>query len=141
MAKIWKDDDVSLEPIKDQKIAVLGYGIQGHAQSNNMKDSGLNVIIGAKEGGSGWKKAQAEKELLNKTMSTTTPPAATLEENKETSAPAATTTPTPSVVNTKNKTTSTTADKQPKNNAHTEDTISQEHLDQLYKEALKNSKK
>ncbi|KKK47982.1 hypothetical protein LCGC14_3149720 [marine sediment metagenome] len=49
MAKIWKDDDVSLEPIKDQKIAVLGYGIQGHAQSNNMKDSGLNVIIGLKE--------------------------------------------------------------------------------------------
>ena len=58
MAKIWKDDDVSLEPIKDQKIAVLGYGIQGHAQSNNMKDSGLNVIIGLKEGGSSWKKAQ-----------------------------------------------------------------------------------
>ena len=58
MAKTWIDDDVSLEPIKDQKIAVLGYGIQGHAQSNNMKDSGLNVIIGLKEGGSSWKKAQ-----------------------------------------------------------------------------------
>jgi len=58
MVKTWKDDDVSLEPIKDQKIAVLGYGIQGHAQSNNMKDSGLNVIIGLKEGGSSWKKAQ-----------------------------------------------------------------------------------
>ena len=58
MAKTWKDDDVSLDPIKDQKIAVLGYGIQGHAQSNNMKDSGLNVIIGLKEGGSSWKKAQ-----------------------------------------------------------------------------------
>ena len=57
MAKTWKDDDVSLEPIKDQKIAVLGYGIQGHAQSNNMKDSGLNVIIGLKEGGSSWQKA------------------------------------------------------------------------------------
>jgi len=58
MAKTWKDDDVSLEPIKDQTIAVLGYGIQGNAQSNNMKDSGLNVIIGLKEGGSSWKKAQ-----------------------------------------------------------------------------------
>jgi len=58
MVKTWKDDDVSLEPIKDQKIAVLGYGIQGNAQSNNMKDSGLNVIIGLKEGGSSWKKAQ-----------------------------------------------------------------------------------
>ena len=46
MAKIWKDDDVSLDPIKNQTIAVIGYGIQGNAQSNNMKDSGLNVIIG-----------------------------------------------------------------------------------------------
>jgi len=58
MAKIWKDEDVSLDPIKDQTIAVLGYGIQGNAQSNNMKDSGLNVIVGLKEGGSSWKKAQ-----------------------------------------------------------------------------------
>ena len=60
MAKIWKDDDVSLDPIKDQTIAVLGYGIQGNAQSNNMKDSGLNVIVGLKEGGSSWKKAQED---------------------------------------------------------------------------------
>ncbi len=58
MAKIWKDDDVSLDPIKNQTIAVIGYGIQGDAQSNNMKDSGLNVIIGLKEGGNSWKKAQ-----------------------------------------------------------------------------------
>ena len=58
MAKIWKDDDVSLDPIKNQTIAVIGYGIQGDAQSNNMKDSGLNVIIGLREGGNSWKKAQ-----------------------------------------------------------------------------------
>jgi len=58
MAKIWKDDDVSLDSIKNQTIAVIGYGIQGNAQSNNMKDSGLNVIIGLKEGGNSWKKAQ-----------------------------------------------------------------------------------
>jgi len=57
MAKIWKDSDISLDPIKDQTIAVLGYGIQGNAQSNNMKDSGLNVIVGLKEGGVSWKKA------------------------------------------------------------------------------------
>ena len=58
MAKIWKDEDVSLDPIKNQTIAIIGYGIQGNAQSNNMKDSGLNVIIGLKEGGNSWKKAQ-----------------------------------------------------------------------------------
>ena len=60
MAQIWKDDDVSLDPIKNETIAVLGYGIQGNAQSNNMKDSGLNVIVGVKEGGTSWKKAQAD---------------------------------------------------------------------------------
>ena len=45
MAQTWKDEDISLEPIKDQTIAVIGYGIQGDAQANNMKDSGLNVVI------------------------------------------------------------------------------------------------
>jgi len=60
MAKIWKDDEVSLEPIKNETIAVLGYGIQGNAQSNNMRDSGLNVIVGVKESGSSWEKAKAD---------------------------------------------------------------------------------
>jgi len=60
VAKTWKDDEVSLEPIKNETIAVLGYGIQGNAQSNNMRDSGLNVIIGVKEGGSSWEKAKAD---------------------------------------------------------------------------------
>ncbi|HSD04468.1 MAG TPA: ketol-acid reductoisomerase [Nitrosopumilaceae archaeon] len=60
MAKTWKDDQVSLDPIKNQTIAVIGYGIQGHAQSNNLKDSGLKVIVGVKEGGESWKKAKAD---------------------------------------------------------------------------------
>ena len=58
MAQTWKDEDISLDPIKDQIIAVIGYGIQGDAQANNMKDSGLNVIVGLKEGGSSWQKAK-----------------------------------------------------------------------------------
>jgi len=36
MAKTWKDNDISLDPLKDQTIAVIGYGIQGDAQANNM---------------------------------------------------------------------------------------------------------
>ncbi len=60
MAKTWKDNEISLDPIKDQIIAVIGYGIQGDAQANNMKDSGLNVIIGLKEGGNSWKKAESD---------------------------------------------------------------------------------
>ena len=49
MAKTWKDSDINLDPIKDQTIAIIGYGIQGDAQANNLKDSGLKVIIGLKE--------------------------------------------------------------------------------------------
>lgn len=60
MAKTWKDEDVNLDVLKDQKIAVLGYGIQGHAQANNMKDSGLNIIVGLSEGGKSWSKAKAD---------------------------------------------------------------------------------
>jgi ketol-acid reductoisomerase len=58
MARTWKDADVSLDPVKNQTIAVLGYGIQGNAQANNLKDSGLNVIVGLQDSGSSWKKAK-----------------------------------------------------------------------------------
>ena len=60
MAKTWKDNEISLDPLKDQTIAIIGYGIQGDAQANNMKDSGLNVVVGLKEGGKSWKKAVAD---------------------------------------------------------------------------------
>jgi len=60
MAQIWKDDDVNLDAIKDQTIGVIGYGIQGNAQANNLKDSGLKVIVGVKEGGNSWKKAKSD---------------------------------------------------------------------------------
>src|SRR5215216_1262717 len=58
--KKWLDNDVSMDPILNHTIAVIGYGIQGRAQANNMKDSGLNVIVGLRKGGSSW--ALAEKE-------------------------------------------------------------------------------
>ena len=38
-AKKWHDNEVSLDPLKDQTIAVIGYGIQGRAQASNIKDS------------------------------------------------------------------------------------------------------
>jgi len=60
MAKTWKDSDISLDPIKGQTIAIIGYGIQGDAQANNLKDSGLKVIVGLKEGGSSWNKAVSD---------------------------------------------------------------------------------
>ena len=60
MAQTWKDADISLDPVRGQKVAVIGYGIQGGAQANNMKDSGLDVVVGLKEGGGSWGRAEAD---------------------------------------------------------------------------------
>jgi ketol-acid reductoisomerase len=46
MVKMYYDSDADLNLLKDKIIAVIGYGSQGHAQAQNLKDSGLNVIIG-----------------------------------------------------------------------------------------------
>jgi ketol-acid reductoisomerase len=50
MANLYYDQDCDLNTLKGQTIAVIGYGSQGHAQALNMKDSGLNVIIGLRAG-------------------------------------------------------------------------------------------
>src|SRR5712691_13422848 len=60
MAKMWHDDDVSLEPIRGETIAVIGYGIQGAAQASNLRDSGLKVVVGLREGGRSWGVAAKE---------------------------------------------------------------------------------
>src|ERR671933_392372 len=57
-AKKWHDNEVSLDPLKDQTIAVIGYGIQGRAQASNMKDSGMNVIVGLRKNGKTWNVAE-----------------------------------------------------------------------------------
>ena len=56
----WYDSDINIDEIKNEKIAVIGYGNQGQAQSNNMKDSGLNIIVGLRKDGESWKKAEAD---------------------------------------------------------------------------------
>jgi ketol-acid reductoisomerase len=63
-AKKWLEDDVSLTPIKGQTIAVIGYGIQGRAQASNMRDSGLNVIVGLRKGGKTWNQAESESHKV-----------------------------------------------------------------------------
>lgn len=57
LARTWYDKDISLNPIKNETIAVMGYGIQGAAQACNLKDSGLKVIVGARRGGNSWEQA------------------------------------------------------------------------------------
>lgn len=58
--KKWLDNEVSIDPIKNQTVAVIGYGIQGRAQASNMKDSGLNVVVGLRKGGKTWKTAEED---------------------------------------------------------------------------------
>ena len=53
-AKIYYDDDADLSLLKDKTIAILGYGSQGHAQAQNLKDSGCNVIVGQRKGSANY---------------------------------------------------------------------------------------
>ena len=46
MTKIYHDEDASLDPIRGETVAILGYGNQGNAQARNLRDSGLDVIVG-----------------------------------------------------------------------------------------------
>jgi ketol-acid reductoisomerase len=57
MVKVYYDKDANKKVLKGKKIAVMGYGSQGHAHANNLKESGMDVIIGVKKGGAGWEKA------------------------------------------------------------------------------------
>jgi ketol-acid reductoisomerase len=50
-ATIFYDNDADLSVLKNKTIAILGYGSQGHAQAQNLKDSGCNVVVGQRPGG------------------------------------------------------------------------------------------
>ncbi|MDV0444787.1 Ketol-acid reductoisomerase (NADP(+)) [Methanimicrococcus sp. At1] len=60
MAQMYYDKDADLNVLKGKTIAVIGYGSQGHAQAMNLKDSGLDVVIGLRQGGRSWKKAESD---------------------------------------------------------------------------------
>ena len=55
---MYYDADADLDLLKDRKIAVVGYGSQGHAHALNLKDSGLDVIVGLYPGSPSWKPAE-----------------------------------------------------------------------------------
>ncbi|MEA4900801.1 ketol-acid reductoisomerase [Desulfitobacterium sp.] len=58
MAKMYYDSDANLEVLAKKTIAIMGYGSQGHAHARNLHDSGLNVIVGLRQGSRRWKEAE-----------------------------------------------------------------------------------
>ena len=59
MADIYYDSDANLQLLQDKTIAILGFGSQGHAHALNAKDSGLDVVVGLREGSSSRAEAEA----------------------------------------------------------------------------------
>jgi ketol-acid reductoisomerase len=57
---VFYDKDCNIELIKSKKVAMIGFGSQGHAHAENLRDSGVEVVVGLREGGSSWNKAEAK---------------------------------------------------------------------------------
>ncbi|HAQ59030.1 MAG TPA: ketol-acid reductoisomerase, partial [Microbacterium sp.] len=60
MAEIFYDSDADLSLIQDKKVAIVGYGSQGHAHAQNLRDSGVEVVIALKEGSKSAPKAEED---------------------------------------------------------------------------------
>ena len=58
MSKIYYQKDCDINALKNKTVAVIGYGSQGHAHALNLRDSGIKVIVGLREGGKSWRKAE-----------------------------------------------------------------------------------
>lgn len=56
MAKMYYEKDTNLELLKGKRVAVIGYGSQGHAHSLNLHESGVDVVVGLYEGSNRGKK-------------------------------------------------------------------------------------
>ncbi|MCC6711946.1 MAG: ketol-acid reductoisomerase [Candidatus Dadabacteria bacterium] len=56
--KVYYDSDINQNKIKKRKVAIVGYGSQGHAHALNLRDSGVDVAVGLREGSGSWEKAK-----------------------------------------------------------------------------------
>ncbi len=56
--KVYYDKDIKQSKLKKRKIAIVGYGSQGHAHAQNLRDSGMKVAVGLRKGSSSWDKAK-----------------------------------------------------------------------------------
>ena len=55
--KVYYDEDVDMSVLDGKTVAVIGYGIQGHAQAQNLRDSGVDVVVGLARKGPSWERA------------------------------------------------------------------------------------
>ncbi|MDF2545450.1 MAG: ilvC [Anaerosolibacter sp.] len=60
MTKMFYEKDANFSLIQERKVAVIGYGSQGHAHALNLKESGVDVVVGLYEGSKSWEKAAAD---------------------------------------------------------------------------------
>ena len=60
MARIFYQQDCDLEKLSGKTVAIIGYGSQGHAPALNLKDSGVDVVVGLYEGSKSWAKAESQ---------------------------------------------------------------------------------
>jgi ketol-acid reductoisomerase len=60
MARIYYERDANLDLLKDKVVAIIGYGSQGHAHAQNLRDSGCKVVVASRPNGSGWKAAERD---------------------------------------------------------------------------------
>jgi len=60
MAIVYKDEDIDMSILEGKTVSVIGYGSQGRAQALNMKDSGVNVLVGVRTDGPSWNKAKTD---------------------------------------------------------------------------------
>ena len=60
MARIFYEQDCNLQKLNGKTVAIIGYGSQGHAHALNLKESGVDVVVGLYEGSKSWAKAEAQ---------------------------------------------------------------------------------
>ena len=78
MAEMFYDDDADLAVIQARKVAVIGFGSQGHAHALSLRDSGVDVRVGLKEGSKSRAKAEQEGLRLEQTIGKSAAPSRTV---------------------------------------------------------------
>ena len=60
MVQMYYDKDANLDVLQGKKVAVIGYGSQGHAHAQSLQDSGIDVVVGLRPGSSTFEKVEAD---------------------------------------------------------------------------------